>query len=43
MLWKASDYVKIYHSDTKRMYFLIEDDDLLKIYNDIWNKASNNI
>ena len=25
------------------MYFFIEDDDLLKKYNDTWNKAINNI
>ena len=25
------------------MYFLYEDDGLLKKYNDIWNKASNSI
>ena len=30
MLPKTSAYVKIYDGQTKRMYFLIEDDDLLK-------------
>ena len=30
VLPKLSTYVKIYYSETKWMYFLIEDDDLLK-------------
>ena len=30
MLPKTSAYVKSYDGQTKRMYFLIEDDDLLK-------------
>ena len=40
---KASTYVKRYDSETNSMYFLFEDDDLLKRYNDIWNKASSSM
>ena len=36
-------YLKGYDGETKWVYFLIEDDDLLKKYNDNWNKVSNNI
>ena len=32
MLPKTSDYIKSYDGQTKWMYFLIEDDDLLKKY-----------
>ena len=35
MLPKASAYVKSYNGQTKWMYFLIEDDDLLEKYNTI--------
>ena len=35
MLPKTSAYVKINVGQTKLMYFLIEDDDLLKKYNTI--------
>ena len=35
MLLKTSAYVKIYDGQTKRMYFLIEDGDLLQKYNTI--------
>ena len=35
MLPKASGYVKSYDGQTKWMYFLIEDDDLLEKYNAI--------
>ena len=35
MLPKTSAYVKIYDGQTKWMYFLIEDDDLLETYNTI--------
>ena len=38
-----SAYVKIYDDETKWMHFLVKDDELLKKYNDIWNKVSNNI
>ena len=36
-------YLKGYDGETKWVYFLIEDDDLLKKYSDNWNKVSNNI
>ena len=39
MLPKTSAYVKGYDEQTKWMYFFIEDDDLLKIYNTIWEKV----
>ena len=37
MLPKTSAYVKSYDGQTKWMYFLIEDGDLLKIYNTLWD------
>ena len=43
MLPKTSTYVKGYDGKTKWMYFLIEDDDLLKKYNTIWDKVSADI
>ena len=43
MLPKASTYVKSYDGETKWINFFIKDDNLLKRYNDIWNKASNSI
>ena len=43
MLPKARSYVKSYDSQTKLMYFLIEDDDLQQKYNTIWNKVSADI
>ena len=39
MLPKTSAYVKSYDGQTKWMYLLIEDDDLLEKYNTIWNKV----
>ena len=39
-LCKTSIYVKSYDVQTKLMYFLIEDDDLLKKYKTIWDKIS---
>ena len=33
---KTTAYVKSYDGQTKWMYFLIEDDDLLKKHNTIW-------
>ena len=39
MLPKTSAYVKSYDGQTKWMYFLIEDDELLEKYNTIWDKA----
>ena len=40
MLTKRRAYVKSYNEQTKWMYFLIEDDDLLEKDNTIWDKAS---
>ena len=40
MLPKTSAYIKSNDGQTKWMYFLFEDDDLLKIYNTVWDKAS---
>ena len=40
MLPKISAYVKSYDIQTKWMYFLIKDDDLLKKYKNIWDKLS---
>ena len=37
---KTSAYVKSYDEQTKWMYFLIKDDDLLEKYNTIWDKVS---
>ena len=41
MLPKRSAYVKRYNGKTKWMYFLIEDNELLKKYKGIWNRVSN--
>ena len=43
MLPKTSIYVKGHEGQTKWMYFLIEDDDLLEKYNTIWDKISADI
>ena len=43
MLPKTSVYVKRYYGQTKWMYFLIEDDDILEKYNFIWDKVSTDI
>ena len=43
MLPKTSAYVKSYAGQTKWMYFLIENDDLLEKYNTIWDKVSTDI
>ena len=40
---ETSAYVKLYDGQTKQMYVQIEDDELLKKYNDIWNKLNNSI
>ena len=40
MLPKASAYVKSYDGQTKWMYILIEDDELLGKCNTIWDKVS---
>ena len=42
MLPKTSTYIKSYDGQTKWMYFLIEDDDLLEKYI-IWDKVSADI
>ena len=43
MLPKTSTYVKSYDGQTKWMYFLIKDDDLLEKFNSIWDKVSGDI
>ena len=43
MIPKTNAYVKSYDGQTKWMYFFIEDDDLLKRYNTIWDKVSTDI
>ena len=43
MLPKASAYVKSYDGQTKCLYFLIEDDDLLEKYNTTWYKVSTDV
>ena len=40
---KRGTYVKSYDGQTKWMYFMIEDDDLLEKYNTIWYKVSADI
>ena len=40
MLPKTRVYVKTYDGQTKLMYFLIENNDILKKYNTIWDKVS---
>ena len=43
MLPKTGADVKSFDRQTKWMYFLIEDDDLLEKYNTIWDKVSTDI
>ena len=43
ILPKTNAYVKSYDGETKWIYFLIEDDELLEKYNFIWNKVSTDI
>ena len=43
ILPKTSAYVKRFDGQTKLMYFLIEDGDLLELYNIIWDKVSTDI
>ena len=43
MLLKISVYLKSYDGQTKWMYFLTEDDDLLEKYNTTWDKVSSDI
>ena len=40
MVPKTGAYVKRYDGQTKWIYFLIEEDDLLEKYNTIWDKVS---
>ena len=40
MLPKTSAYVKIYNGQTKSMYFLTVNGQLLEKYNTIWDKVS---
>ena len=43
MLPETSTYVISYHGQTKWMHFLIEDNNLLKKFNTIWDKVSADI
>ena len=43
MLTKTTAYVKSYDGQTKWMYFVIDDDDLLEKYITIWDKVSADI
>ena len=43
ILPKTRAYVKGYDGESKYVYILIEEDDLLKQYSDIWSKVSNRI
>ena len=43
MLPKITAYVKSYDGQTKWMYFMLEDDDLLEKYNNIWDKVNADI
>ena len=43
LLPKTSTYGKSYDGETIWMYNLIEDDDLLKKYNTVWNKVNADI
>ena len=40
VLPKTSTYVKNYDCQSKRIYFLIEDDELLEKHSSIWDKVS---
>ena len=43
MLPKTNAYVNTYDGQTKQMYFLVEDDDLLEKYSTIWDKVNADI
>ena len=43
MLPETSTYVKSCDEQTKQMYFLIEDDELLERYHTTWDKVSSDI
>ena len=40
---KTSAYVKSYNGQTKWIFFLIKDDDLLEKYNTIWDEVATDI
>ena len=40
MFPKTSAYVKSYDGQTKWIFFLIEDDELLEKYNSVWDKVN---
>ena len=40
---KMGTYVQCYDGQIKWMYFLIEDNDLLKKYTTLWDKASTDV
>ena len=39
MLSKAKAYVKCFDDQTKWVYLVLEDDDLLEKYNNVWDKV----
>ena len=43
VLLKTNAYVKSYEDESKWIYFSIEEEELSKKYNDIWNNISNRI
>ena len=43
MIPETSAYVKSYDGQAKWMYFLIQDNNLLEKYNNIWDKVSSDI
>ena len=43
MIPETSAYVKCYDGQAKWMYFLIQDNNLLEKYNNIWDKVSSDI
>ena len=43
MFPKTSEYVNSYDGQSKWMYILIEDDDLLEKYDTVWDKVSADI
>ena len=43
MVRKTSAYVKSYDRQTKWMYFMVENNDLLEKYTTIWDKVSADI
>ena len=43
MLSKMSNYFESFDHETKWMNFLIQDDEMLKKYTDIWNGVNNSV